>query len=310
MKIRMTFAAVVCVAVVCAGSGVVDGFSDAHMARIRHWDGIDNVRDLGGLATVDGRVVRSGMVFRSQALNDNAVCSWLTAERLERKIRRKEFLVEFGRGNGGDLLRRIGTNDLHRACAEIAAELADGTNSWRRGAARGTEESRRRILRETSLRTEMDLRSVEECWGMTASPLGEAVKWINIPGTHITMLTTDAGRQFFKTAFAVFLDGANYPIDFHCIAGGDRTGALAAVLEALLGVSEDDIVTDYAMTSLSTSGVRDAAGCRKMLRATFGRYPGASLNERVEAYVLDCGFTSGDIAKFRGIMLEKGESGK
>ena len=29
-------------------------FSDAHMARIRHWEGVDNVRDLGGLVTKDG----------------------------------------------------------------------------------------------------------------------------------------------------------------------------------------------------------------------------------------------------------------
>lgn len=291
------------------GSHLPDGFSEAHMARILRWEGVDNVRDLGGLTTADGMVVRRGMVFRSQAFNDNAVCSWLTAERMERKIRGREILVEFGRGNGGDILRRIGTNNLHAACAEIAAEFAGGTNSWRRGAARGTGESRRRILRETGLRTEIDLRSAEECWGMTGSPLGDGVKWINIPGTHMSVLTKDDGRRFIKNAFAVFLDSANYPIDFHCIAGADRTGALAAVLEALLGVSEDDIAIDYAMTSLSTSGVRDAAMCRKMLKA-FNRYPGESLKERVEAYVLDCGFTSDDIAKFRGIMLEKVEAGK
>ena len=300
--VALAVLAMSCMAV-CAGQWP-GGFGDAHMARVRHWEGVDNVRDLGGLVTRDGRTVRRGMVFRSQALNCNAVCDWLTAERLERKIRNNELLVEFGRGNGGDILRRIGTNDLKRACAEIAAELADGTNRWKRADERGTPESRRRLLRETGLRTEIDLRSAAECWGMTGSPLGDGVKWINIPGTQIPGLTTGGGRLFFKRAFAVFLDRENYPIDFHCIAGADRTGALAAVLEALLGVSEDDIVTDYAMTSLSTSGVRNAATCRKMLR-TFDRYPGASLGERVEAYALDCGFSKEDIAKFRGIMLER-----
>ena len=52
------------------------------------------------------------------------------------------------------------------------------------------------------------------------------------------------------------------------------------------------------------SGGCNAATCRKMLR-TFDRYPGASLGERVEAYALDCGFSKEDIAKFRGIMLER-----
>ena len=36
-----------------------------------------------------------------------------------------------------------------------------------------------------------------------------------------------------------------------------------------------------------------------------GSTPGASLGERVEAYALDCGFSKEDIAKFRGIMLER-----
>ena len=62
-------------------------------------------------------------------------------------------------------------------------------------------------------------------------------------------------------------------------------------------------VTDYAMTSLSTSGVRRPESCTRQLRA-FKKYHGATLNERVEAYVLDCGFTRDDIAKFRSIMLD------
>jgi protein-tyrosine phosphatase len=36
---------------------------------------------------------------------------------------------------------------------------------------------------------------------------------------------------------------------FHCAAGRDRTGVLAAVLLLALGATDDDIVTDYARTS-------------------------------------------------------------
>ena len=290
----------------CVASPRADlgGFPPAHLARILHWEDVDNVRDLGGLVAKDGRVVRRGLVFRSQALNCNAVCDWLTAERLERKIRNNELLVEFGRGNGVDILRRIGTNNVSKACAEIAAELADGTNHWKRADERGTPESRRRILAETGLRTEIDLRSEPETWGMTGSPLGPSVAWYNIPGVQIAGLTTSGGKKSFSKCFRLFLDERNYPIDFHCIAGADRTGALAAALEALLGVSEEDIVIDYTLTSLSSSGLRRPESCTRQLRV-FNKYPGATLNERVEAYVLDCGFTPEDIAKFRGIMLEK-----
>jgi protein-tyrosine phosphatase len=40
-------------------------------------------------------------------------------------------------------------------------------------------------------------------------------------------------------------DGA---VVFHCAAGKDRTGLIAAVTLDLLGVSEDDIVADFALT--------------------------------------------------------------
>jgi protein-tyrosine phosphatase len=39
------------------------------------------------------------------------------------------------------------------------------------------------------------------------------------------------------------------PAVFHCYAGKDRTGVLAAVVLGLLGVSEEDIVQDYVLTN-------------------------------------------------------------
>jgi len=36
----------------------------------------------------------------------------------------------------------------------------------------------------------------------------------------------------------------------------------------------------------------------------FDRWPGDTINERVEAYVLDLGFTRDDIATLRDILLE------
>ena len=134
----------------------------AHADRILSWEGVDNARDLGGVKTLDGRRVRRGLVYRSQAFNDNAVCSWMTAERMEHKLRDGMFRSDFGEACLQRMLARIGTNDLSKACAAIAAEVASGTNKWEKGPSRGTAESRAKILRETGLRTEIDLRSKEE----------------------------------------------------------------------------------------------------------------------------------------------------
>ncbi|TNH31070.1 tyrosine-protein phosphatase [Micromonospora orduensis] len=45
---------------------------------------------------------------------------------------------------------------------------------------------------------------------------------------------------------------ADAPLVFHCASGKDRTGLLAALLLALLGVDEDQIAGDFARTELAT----------------------------------------------------------
>jgi protein-tyrosine phosphatase len=60
------------------------------------------------------------------------------------------------------------------------------------------------------------------------------------------MLTVGAPR--FARAFEVLAQPGALPAVFHCAAGKDRTGLLAAMLLGSLGVSDDDIVADYALT--------------------------------------------------------------
>lgn len=46
-------------------------------------------------------------------------------------------------------------------------------------------------------------------------------------------------------------------IYFHCIGGADRTGTLAFLIEALLGVSENDLSKDYELTSFYSTRKRN-----------------------------------------------------
>ncbi len=45
---------------------------------------------------------------------------------------------------------------------------------------------------------------------------------------------------------------ADCPVAFHCASGKDRTGLLAALLLSLVGVSDEDIAADFALTGLAT----------------------------------------------------------
>jgi protein-tyrosine phosphatase len=59
----------------------------------------------------------------------------------------------------------------------------------------------------------------------------------------------DRGEEAIAEALAILSDPSAYPAVFHCSAGKDRTGVLAAVLLGVLGVPDEVIISDYAMSA-------------------------------------------------------------
>ncbi|MBR5769908.1 MAG: tyrosine-protein phosphatase [Clostridia bacterium] len=112
-------------------------------------------------------------------------------------------------------------------------------------------------------------------------------------------------------ALRAYANPANYPAYFHCSYGRDRTGTLGLLLLGLLGVSKVDIQKDYEMTFLSEwgGGGLSAAGHTDILNRTISwlanRYKGSTLQENVEAYVLEAGLTAEEVAAIRANMLER-----
>lgn len=122
-------------------------------------------------------------------------------------------------------------------------------------------------LRRHRLRTVVDLRTPEEVARFGRGPLaGEPVRY-----EHVTVIRTDAGeslaapvtddlaerylwylevgRQAMVRALELAGDASAQPLVFHCAAGKDRTGVLAALILACVGVTDDAIVADYARTA-------------------------------------------------------------
>lgn len=63
---------------------------------------------------------------------------------------------------------------------------------------------------------------------------------------------------------------ANKPTYFHCSAGADRTGVVALLCEAILGVSQSDCDKDYELSSFNSGVSTDAeavAGTKRRGRA-------------------------------------------
>jgi protein-tyrosine phosphatase len=56
------------------------------------------------------------------------------------------------------------------------------------------------------------------------------------------------GQQIVR-ALEIIAGPGNLPLVFHCNAGKDRSGILAAILLSVLGVADEDIIEDYTMTA-------------------------------------------------------------
>ncbi len=186
--------------------------TQSHSSRILDWEGCYNVRDLGGLETVDGRRVRWGALVRS----------------------------------------------------DIPTRLTD----------RG-----RQTLLDHGIRTVLDLRfpgEIERDWD--AYPFQDehgraSVGYVNVPFNHgrdpdldeqvhaayrsatsrqeLNRHDIDWNQVGIATAVAAIADAPVGGVLVHCHAGKDRTGAVVAVALSTLGVADDDIADDYAMTALT-----------------------------------------------------------
>lgn len=180
-----------------------DGFAPDPTALDRsiQLDIVFNVRDLGGLRTVDGGEVRRGLVFRADGVN------------------------------------RLQGDDLE-------------------------------TIRGLGLRTIIDLRTDGEVERHGRFPVEQhPVDWHSLPmiqrmWSDDDLVATTGAADFLRDRYLDMLtDGAEslariiellaagQPALFHCAAGKDRTGVVAAVLLGLVDVDRREIVADYHATA-------------------------------------------------------------
>ncbi|MFD0269779.1 tyrosine-protein phosphatase [Streptomyces sp. NPDC127106] len=95
------------------------------------------------------------------------------------------------------------------------------------------------------------------------------------------------------------------PAVFHCTSGKDRTGLVAALLLTLLGVSEEDVLADFALTELATERLladwHTAHPDRTMRWPSYGRAPAVVLSLVLADLSARYGSTAGYLADRVGI---------
>lgn len=158
-----------------------------------------------------------------------------------------------------------------------------------------TEKGKTQILDLLKIKTDMDLRHAGR------DMLGPDVQHIYYSAIQYEHVFTPAGSDAVRRVFADLANPDNYPIYMHCTYGADRTGTMCYLLEALLGVSDQDLIRDYEMTALYYRYVSSELMDGFIQR--IATYPGDTTQERVENFLLSVGVTPQEIASIRQIYL-------
>ncbi|THH19929.1 hypothetical protein EW146_g1352 [Bondarzewia mesenterica] len=88
----------------------------------------------------------------------------------------------------------------------------------------------------------------------------------------------DAGGPAFGTILRHVRDRPHDGFIFHCTAGKDRTGIVAAILLLLAGVDDDAIAMDYSLTRVGREPVREMVMARLQKEPIFATNREAALN--------------------------------
>jgi protein tyrosine/serine phosphatase len=124
------------------------------------------------------------------------------------------------------------------------------------------------VFRELGVRTVLDLRTEAEIADRGRAEGGH--EWHHLPLLRTTwdpsslteelaaerfladryLEMLEEGAEAIGSALRLLADRQRLPAVFHCAAGKDRTGVLAALVLSLLGVGDGDIAADYGLSRL------------------------------------------------------------
>lgn len=112
------------------------------------------------------------------------------------------------------------------------------------------------FLEDLGIGAVMDLRRTKTDGSETPSREFTEIDYITLPVLKNLGTGTGETSELYQKAIRQIIAwlGEGKPVYFHCAGGADRTGTLAFLIEALLGVSESDMAKEYELTSFDGNG--------------------------------------------------------
>lgn len=187
-------------------------------------DALFNVRDLGGYRTADGRSTRWQTLYRADGIN---------------------------RAGDADLERLLGLGLRTVIDLRTPAEVDErGRFPFERSAAVSVTSSSEPMSYH-------HLPVIRDTWAAWETDQDvDPVEFLVL--RYLEML--DEGAPALAAALGVLADASNLPAVFHCAAGKDRTGVLAAIVLSLVGVDDGDIAHDYGLSAAAMEALVDWVG--------------------------------------------------
>ena len=145
------------------------------------------------------------------------------------------------------------------------------------------------------------------------SSLGNSVNYIPIAIKWYHGIFTEEALPLIRDAIVLHANKENYPIDFHCAIGRDRTGTMSFIILGLLGMDEETLVREYHLSLYSQTGDYSPQTQKSLYEgnimpfiAGLRKYgdEGDSLSACIEKFALAIGVTQEEINSIRNILLE------
>lgn len=164
-----------------------------------------------------------------------------------------------------------------------------------------TEAGKNQMLKDLGVRFDLDLRG-KEFEKDASDMLGSGVKHKYFDASYYSGIFDSNSQKVVRDIFAELSRKQNYPMYMHCTYGRDRTGTICYLLEALLGVDDDDLYRDYALSAFTDSFIETEKF--ETFINDIEALPGKTTQEKVEKWLLSIGVTQGEINNIRQILLE------